>query len=425
MHIHVVRAGERVWSISQQYGVSVDQIVALNRLEAPESLVPGIALVIPVPRQHVVQRGESLWLIANRYGTTVQALTRANDIADPSLVYVGQVLTIPDEPQPTIESNAYLETAVGPERGATIVSDVADWLTYVSMFSYRVQPDGSVVQPNDAAAIQAARADRAGPLLVLTNFTEEGFSSELARSVLDSSAVQDVLIENLLSIMRQKLFIGINIDFEYVFPEDREKYNTFLRRSAPRFREAGFSISTAVAPKTGPEQTGLLYTAHDYPTHGAIVDYVILMTYEWGWSGGPPMAVAPINQVRRVLDYAVTVIPRNKIMMGMPLYGYDWTLPYEPGTTARIVSPQQAIRLAVEQRVDIAFDTVAQSPFYYYTDERGRPHVVWFEDARSVEAKFNTVKAYGLRGVSYWVLGQEFPQNWALLRNRFNIRKYL
>ena len=56
---------------------------------------------------------------------------------------------------------------------------------------------------------------------------------------------------------------------------------------------------------------------------------------------------------------------------------------------------------------------------------RGQPHVVWFEDARSVEVKFNTVKAYGLRGVSYWVLGQEFPQNWALLRNRFNIRKYL
>ena len=222
------------------------------------------------------------------------------------------MLTIPDEPQPTIESNAYLETAVGPDRGATIVSDVADWLTYVSMFSYRVQPDGSVVQPDDAAAIQAARAEQAGPLLVLTNFTEEGFSSELARAVLDSSAVQDALIENLLSIMRQKLFIGINIDFEYVFPEDREKYNTFLRRAAPRFREAGLSISTAVAPKTGPEQTGL--SVHGPRLSGTRRHrrFRHLNNVQWGWSGGPPMAVAPIDQMRRVLDYAVTVIPRNR-----------------------------------------------------------------------------------------------------------------
>lgn len=201
--------------------------------------------------------------------------------------------------------------------------------------------------------------------------------------------------------------------------------NNFLRRATPRFHEAGFSISTALAPKLGPEQTGLLYTAHDYPAHGEIVDFVVLMTYEWGWSGGPPMAVSPLDQVHRVLDYAVSVIPREKIMMGMPLYGYDWTLPYRSGTTARVISPQQAIRLAVEQSIAIEYDATAQSPFYYYTDTDGRAHVIWFEDARSVDAKFNTVKSYGLRGVSYWVLGQEFLQNWALLSDRFNIRKYL
>ena len=136
------------------------------------------------------------------------------------------------------------------------------------------------------------------------------------------------------------------------------------------------------------------------------------------------MAVSPIDQVRAVLEYAVTEIPREKIMMGIPLYGYDWILPYVPGGQwAVTISPQEAIELALRYNTNIEYDTTAQAPFFYYTDGQGRYHIVWFEDARSIQAKFNLVKELGIRGFFYWVLGKDFPQNWLLIEGNFTVIK--
>src|SRR5699024_7208940 len=104
--------------------------------------------------------------------------------------------------------------------------------------------------------------------------------------------------------------------------------------------------------------------AHDYGAHGEIVDMVVLMTYEWGYSGGPAMAVSPIDSVREVVEYALTVIPSDKLMLGQNLYGYDWTLPYEPGGEyAKAISPQQGIELARKFNQAISFDQQAQAPY--------------------------------------------------------------
>jgi len=125
-----------------------------------------------------------------------------------------------------------------------------------------------------------------------------------------------------------------------------------------------------------------------------------------------------------VLNYAVTVIPANKIMMGQNLYGYDWTLPFVPGGEyARTVSPQRAIEIAKENNAAIQYDTTAQAPFFDYVDAQGKSHKVWFEDARSIQAKFDLLKRLGLRGISYWKLGLAFPQNWLLIQNNFNVVK--
>jgi len=166
-----------------------------------------------------------------------------------------------------------------------------------------------------------------------------------------------------------------------------------------------------------------LYEAHDYQAHGEIVDFIVLMTYEWGWAGGRPLAIAPINKVKQVLDYAITEIPPEKMMMGVPLYGRDWRIPWQQGTFARTVSPFEAVQLAEKYQVQIQYHPTYQSPYFRYTDETGQAHEVWFEDARSVQVKYDTVKAYNLRGVSYWVLGSPFPQNWAVLGENFTIEK--
>lgn len=135
------------------------------------------------------------------------------------------------------------------------------------------------------------------------------------------------------------------------------------------------------------------------------------------------MAVSPIGPVRDVLEYAVTDIPSNKILMGQNLYGYDWTLPFVQGSTARAVSPQQAIQIAADNDVSIEYDETAQAPHFNYTDIEDRQHEVWFEDARSIQAKFDLLKELNLRGMSYWKLGLAFPQNWLLISDNFNVRR--
>ena len=180
---------------------------------------------------------------------------------------------------------------------------------------------------------------------------------------------------------------------------------------------------TALYAKVRAKQQGLLYEAHDFYAHGRIVDFVVLMTYEWGYRLGPPQAISPLNQIKRVLDYAVTVIPRDKIFMGFQIYARDWVLPHVPGTEAETFSQQEAVRRAVQHNVAIQYDKTAQSPFFRYADDQGQMHEVWFEDARSAQAKFDTVKNYKLRGISYWVLGYPYSQNWALLEDNSTIRK--
>lgn len=424
MQIHVVQPGESLWGIAQAYGVSPQELISSNQVPNPGNLVPGQTLVIPIwGRYHWVQPGESLWQIAQQYGTTVSQLLAINQIPTPAMIMPGLRLYIPQGPRPVVEANAYIEPSGDPaERDE--VGDVAGDLTYVAMFDYEVNPDGTLDLIPDQAAREGARAGGAVPIMVITTIADGEFSPELGATILGSAELQDRLLDNALRIMRERGFGGLNIDFERLRPEDREAYNAFLRRAAERVRAQGYSISSALAPKISATQVGEWYEAHDYRAHGEILDFSVLMTYEWGWSGGPPMAVAPVDQVERVIQYALSEMPPQKIMMGIPLYGYDWTLPYEPGGQfARVVSPQQAIELAARYGVPIRFDETAQAPWFRYRDEQGRDHEVWFEDARSIQAKFDLVKRYGLRGVSYWRLPVSFPQNWLMLRDTFQVRK--
>ncbi|AZU60829.1 LysM peptidoglycan-binding domain-containing protein [Neobacillus mesonae] len=417
---YVVQSGDTLWAISQRLGVTMQEIIHANQLDDPSKLYVGQVLTIPV-LYHTVQSGETLWAIANRYGTTVQAIVQSNNIQNAGMIYVGQRLRIPEAPKPVIEVNAYVTDM--EQAGANLVAPLTPYFTYVSPFSHSVGEDGSLAPLKDEAIIRTARERNVAPLLAITNFVGSKFSAERAALVLGTPEIQDKLIANILTMLKEKGYIGVNIDFEYVNPSDRENYNNFLRKVVAKLRPQGYSVSTALAPKISAGQKGQLYEAHDYAAHGQIVDFVVIMTYEWGWIGGRPWAVAPISEVRKVLDYAVTEIPRNKIVMGVPLYGYDWKIPWKQGTLARIISPKEAVDIAAKYGVAISYDETYQSPFFRYTDETGQQHEVWFEDARSMQAKYDTVKAYNLRGISYWVLGTAFPQNWPVQAANITVKK--
>ncbi len=427
MQIYVVEQGDTLEQIADTYGSSVQDIVNANELNAPNQLVIGQTLVIPIVGQfYFVQPGDTLSSIAARFDIGVEELATINGLNSNQIIYPGFRLYIPPAPKEPITSNAYVEP-MGEEVSQTLetaASNYTPFLTYLSLFSYRVNRDGTLAAPPTGNLITSARNNGASIAMVVTNLEEGAFSSEVGHIILTVQAVQNTLLDEIINIATEQGFRDVHFDFEFLLPEDREAYNTFLRTAKDRLSQAGLQISTALAPKTSSEQAGQWYEAHDYRAHGEIVDFVVLMTYEWGYSYGPPMAVSPLNSVRDVVEYAVSEIPSEKIMLGQNLYGYDWTLPFvEGGEAARAVSPQQAVNIAWENNVAIQYDTTAQAPYFMYADESGQEHEVWFEDARSIQAKFDLIREFQLLGISYWKLGLAFPQNWLLLNNEFDIRK--
>ncbi len=425
LKIHIVQPGDSVYAIAKKYDVPMQRLIDDNGLEGTQYLIIGQAIVVMADEvQHVVQRGESLYSIAGDYDVDPQAVLAANPgIADPDIIWAGQVITIPlsAPKRGTIDVNGYAFSNISEE----VLAKTLPHLTFISIFSYQVRPDGSLAPIPDESVIKAARAQRTAPLMVITNIKQGGsFDSELVHTILNDEAVQDRIIENVLKTL-PKGYTGLDIDFEYIYAWDRERYNRFVQKAVDTLRPLGYSVSVALAPKLKGDQPGLLYEAHDYPFHGATVDHVILMTYEWGYTRGPAQAVAPLDKVRQVIEYAVSVIPSQKILMGIPNYGYDWTLPFVPGSTARSLSNTEAVQLAARVGAAIEFDEQAQAPFFYYYDDEGQQHVVWFEDARSIAAKLELVEAYHLGGVSYWTINRFFPQNWLVLESMYHVRKEL
>ena len=165
-----------------------------------------------------------------------------------------------------------------------------------------------------------------------------------------------------------------------------------------------------------------LYEGYDYAAVASACDAVLLMTYEWGYTYGPPMAVAPIGAVRRVVEFALTQMEPGKILLGFPNYAYDWTLPFTAGATrAQSIGNEAAPLLAAQYGAEIQFDEQAQTPYFTYLDEAGQPHEVWFEDARSALAKFSLLTQYGLLGLGYWNFMRPFAAGFSLQNYLFSI----
>ena len=426
MQIHVIRRNESLTSIARAYHTTVNDIIEANELPNPNDLVIGQSIVIPIiGRFYFVQPGDSLFSIARKVGVPYQELAKINRINVNQPLNVGFRLYIPQGQKRNAEFNAYVEprgTTVAPvlENSAR---EAAPYLTYLAPFSFQARRDGTLKEPllNNFPAI--ARTNRNVLMMVINNQENDQFSDELGRILLNDMAIQDKFLNTIVATAKKYGFRDIHFDFEFLRPADREAYNNFLRKAKQRFKNEGWLMSTALAPKTSATQKGKWYEGHDYKAHGEISDFVVIMTYEWGYSGGPAMAVSPIDSVRKVLEYAITEMPSNKILMGQNLYGYDWTLPFVQGSVAKAVSPQQAIQLAAKYNVPIQYDTKAEAPFFKYRDEAGKEHEVWFEDARSIQAKFDLIKELNIRGMSYWKLGLSFPQNWLLIVDNFNVTK--
>lgn len=312
-----------------------------------------------------------------------------------------------------------------PNISAELLSQSLPNLTFISAFSYGIRSDGSLILLDDSRIRQAAQQSDVQTLMVLSSLTEEGdFDSLILGRALYNVQKREELISEILENLKAKKMYGVDFDFEYIAPQEKDIYIDLIRRAARRLNAEGYLVSVALAAKTSADQAGLLYEGHDYAAVGQSANLVLLMTYEWGYAGSEPMAVAPIPQIRQVLDYGVTEIPPEKILMGIPNYGYDWILPHIPGVSrARSIGNEEAVWLAEHYGAEIQYDETAQSPYFFFWDNQGRQHEVWFENERSIRAKLQLIDDYGLAGVSYWNLMRPFRANWQVLQDMFDVTK--
>ena len=357
---------------------------------------------------YVVQPGDSLDRIAGLYGTTIAELSYANQIPYPYQLAVGQALLVPigegDVDRRIVSANGYAYPFISP----WVLEQTMPYLTSLFVFSYGFTTEGQLIPPDVSEDWMIAEAldFSVSPILVLTPHGADGrFNNNLIHEVLISETAMETLISNLLQTMEEKGFQGVDVDFEYILAEDRDRFTSFVAELRRRMNAAGYVVSVALAPKTSADQPGLLYEGKDYGGLGAAADEVLLMAYEWGYTYGPAMAVAPLNKVRQVIEYALTEIPSEKINLGIPNYGYDWTLPYVRGES---------------RAVTILFDETAQSPFFRYVSD-GREHEVWFEDVRSLQAKYNLLNEYDLKGIGVWQIMRLFRAMWLLYAGLFYV----
>ena len=316
--------------------------------------------------------------------------------------------------------NGYLYPFISRET----LDDSLPFLTFISTFSYGLDQDANLIPLDDQKVIQEAQNQGVGSLMVLTSYSDErGFDNTHAIQLFNNETLQDRYFDEVLENLRSKNMRGVDFDFEYIGAQNRDAYTNFVARARERLNAENYLVTVALAPKISTDQAGELYEGHDYQKMGLAADFLLLMTYEWGYAYGPPMAIAPINQVRAVLDYAVTQIEPQKILMGIPNYGYDWTLPFKEGARAKKVSNVEAIALAAKTGSQIQFCESSMSPYFRYTDEAGHQHEVWFEDKRSYLAKLNLIYEYDLAGVGIWNVMDYDPNLESALFDLFHIYK--
>jgi len=198
---------------------------------------------------------------------------------------------------------------------------------------------------------------------------------------------------------------------EKAAPADRPLFSRLIQSWSRMFKQANFIVSIDVPAKTSDDPQDAWRGAFDYKPIGQAVDEVILMTYEEHWSESEPGSVASIPWVTQVLDYAIANIPREKIYMGIPLYGYDWP----EGGTGKVIGFQRATELARRHGAPLQWDARQHSTYFRY-ETRGVRHTVYFEDPRSLRDKLELATQKGIRGIALWEMNLSYPRFWEVLQ---------
>lgn len=244
---------------------------------------------------------------------------------------------------------------------------------------------------------------------------QNNFDGNIAKAVLENPTIRQALQNNILNAIKTNGYKGVNVDLEGVFYYDRSYYTTFVQELYNLLKPLGYSVTLSVPGKTGDNPTNSWNGAYDYAALAQYCDQMVLMTYDEHYPGGTAGPVASIGWVENVVKYAVTVVPKEKTMLGVAAYGYDWS---SSGTKAYGINGMYNV--AAANNAAVMWDETSKTPYFNYTDASGIAHSAWFENNQSVGYKLDLVNNYNLNGIAIWRLGLENADYWTSIKTKFN-----
>lgn len=420
MIIHVVQSGETIQSIADEYGVSEDSIIRDNDITNPDNLAVGQAVLIIYPNQiYTVQEGDSLQSIADSYGTSVIQLLRNNpQLIKREFIYPGETIIINymDEKIGNITTNGYAYPYI--DRDILIQNLV--YLTYLSVFSYSVDENGNLNDIDDQEILNLARAYGVAPIMVISNVNEAGtIDKETLHNILGNQEIKDNFIANILVMLSQKGYYGVNFDTPYISSEDRTLYFDFIAEVSENIRNQGYKVFITITPNSFETEAGAALEPVDFSVLEQFVDGIILLSYSWGYASDIPVEAIPSYILELLLKFTLTIIPPEKITIGISSIGYIWQLPSQGGIGAYAISNTNAVQLASDVGAVINYNEANLSSYFYITDTNN--YLVYFHDIRGVDTSLKIMNGNGLESVGIWNIMYVLTQTFLLINTQYTI----
>jgi spore germination protein len=429
MEIYVVQQGDSIYTIAERFSISADKLAYDNGLAYPYNLVIGQALVIAYPKQsHIVQEGDSLQSIAEAYSVSQMQILRNNSfISDRGYLVPGEALVISYNTSRSITVNGFTYPYI---KGETLIKALPN-LTYLTVFNYSITEEGEIIEYyDDTEVVNTAKEYSVIPILMVTTLSSQGQPNiEIAYDVLLNIEYQNRSINQFTDIMKQKGYQGLNIVFNYLNKNNQSLYLDFAQRISERLQQEGLLLFITINYSTEENNNSISVEEIDYLTLSMYVKGLIFLKFVWGTNFGPPSPVSNINNIRAIINYTTSTAPADKIIIGKPVLGYDWQLPYVPDRSyVASMSIDSAFELAYQTGAIIQLDEDSQTPYFYYNQIYfGAPvqHIVWFIDARSINALINVLQEYSLNGSGIWNIMIYYPQLWTAINSKFDTVKLI
>jgi spore germination protein len=427
MDIYVVQQGDTIDSIAEAYGVTANKLIIDNGITNINNLVTGQTIVIVYPnRTYIVQDGDTLNSIAENNGISLMQLLRNNPVLyEREYIYPGETLTISYETIKQCTTNGFVYPFVKEE----VLKRTLPYLTFLSLFNYRVAERGNIVTyGDDTKLIQLAKTYGTIPLLMISSLSTLGEPNpEVSYEILINKEYQNYLISNVIRIMEEKGFQGVNLLISLLNESNQQLYVDFITNISDQIASRGYSLFVTINPQIQGDENNTNFLSLDYETIRQLCYSLTFLQYYWGINTNPPAPVTSITSLRSFMDYVVTETSTTNIAIGIPVLAYDWTLPFTPNkSAANVMTINSALSLASDTRSEIYFDSFSYTPYFNYTNSyvgELEEHIVWSLDARTIRALDEIIIDYDLSGSGIWNIMVYYQQMWTVINSRLEIIK--